>query len=34
MAVFYRNPSRILCVGALAMDTIYRMDELPTRPGK
>lgn len=24
----------VLCVGALALDTIFRFDELPTRPGK
>ena len=25
---------RILCVGALTMDTIFRMNRLPTQPGK
>ncbi|BCP51998.1 ribokinase [Kaistia sp. 32K] len=28
------RPPRILCVGALTQDTIYRLDELPRGPGK
>ena len=28
------GPRRILCVGALTMDTIFRMNRLPSRPGK
>lgn len=28
------SPGRILCVGALTMDTIFRLDRLPDGPGK
>jgi sulfofructose kinase len=29
-----RSGNRILCVGALTMDTIYRLPRLPDGPGK